>query len=147
MASFNIFVSEQGSDMLNVYDHVKDAFGYESYLDVLPPDLRNGLVRMRVSSHSLRVQTGRYGANRIPRNERRCIYCDMNDIDDELHFLCKCPCFDDLRRTYIKRYFYTRTNMYKLIELLKCDDRSTLVKLCKFIKLAFNRRNAIVNRG
>ena len=71
----------------------------------------------------------------------------LNDIDDELHFLCKCPCFDDLRCTYIKRYFYTKTNMYKLIELLKCDDRSTLIKLCKFIKLAFNRRNAIVNRG
>jgi len=38
-----------------------------------------------VSSHSLRIQTGRYGNDRLPRNERICVYCDLNDIDDELH--------------------------------------------------------------
>ena len=83
--------------MLYLYDHIKGTFGYEDYLDVLPSDLRNCLVRLRVSSHSLRLQTGRYGVNRTPRNERICVYCNLNDIDDELHFLCKCPCFNDLR--------------------------------------------------
>ena len=65
---------------------------------MLPFDLKNMLVKMRVSAHSLRIQTGRYGANRIPRNERVCVYCSLNDIDDELHFICKCPIFDDVRK-------------------------------------------------
>jgi len=32
---------------------------------------------LTVSSHSLRIQTGN---DRLPRNERICVYCDLNDI-------------------------------------------------------------------
>ena len=30
-------------------------------------------------------------------------YCDLNDIDGELHLLLKCPCLNDLRQTFIPR--------------------------------------------
>ena len=50
------------------------------------------LLRLRISSHSLRIQTGCYGNDRLPRNERICVDSDLNDIDDELHLLLKCPC-------------------------------------------------------
>ena len=69
--------------MLTLCLHVKDRFEYENYLDIMPFDLRYFLLRLRVSSHSLRKQTGRYGNDRLPRNERICVYCDLNDIDDE----------------------------------------------------------------
>ena len=57
----------------------------------MPFDLSYFLLRLRVSLHSLRIQTGRYGNDRLPRNERICVYCDLNDIDDELHLFLTCP--------------------------------------------------------
>ena len=121
---------------------VKDRFEYENYLDIVPIDLRYFLLRLRVSSHSLRIQTGRYGIDRLPRNERICVQFDLNDIDDELHLLLNCPCSNDLRQTFIPGYYYSRISMFKLMELLKSENRNVLVKICKFIKLAFNRRTS-----
>ena len=100
------YTSKSNSSMLTLYHHVKDRFEYEHYLDIVPFDLRYLLLRLRVSSHSLRVQTGRYGNDRLPRYVRICVYSDLNDIDDELHLLLKCPCLNDLRQTFITRYYY-----------------------------------------
>mgnify|MGYP000078380843 CR=1 FL=1 len=100
------------------------------------------LLRLKVSSHSLRIQTERYGNDRLPRNER---ICDLNDIDDELNLLLKCPCLNDLRQTFIPRYYLNRISMFKLIALLKSENRNVLIKLCKFTKLAFNHRNSIIS--
>ena len=99
-----------------------------------------------MSSHSFCVQTARYGANRLHRN-RICIFCDHNDIDDEFHFICKCPCFDDIRKIYINRYYYIRPNMHKFIELLNSKDKDLLLKFCKFCKIAFSRRLVLVNNN
>ena len=104
------------------------------------------LLRFRVSSHSLRIQTWRYRNDSLPRNERICVYCDVNYIDEELHLLLKCPCLNNLRQTFIPRYYYNRISMFKLIELLKSENRYVLIKLCKFIKLPFNHRNSLINR-
>ena len=95
------YTSKSNSTMLTLHHHVKDTFEYDNDLDIVPFDLR-----LRVSSHSLRIQTWRSGNDRLPRNERICVYCDLNDIDDELHLLLKCPCLNDLRQTFITRYYY-----------------------------------------
>ena len=63
----------------------------------------------------------------------------INDIDDELHLLLKFPCF-------IPRYYYNRISIFKLIDLLKSENRNALIKLCKVIKLAFNHRNPLISR-
>ena len=59
------------------------------------------------SSHPLIIQTWRYGNDRLPRNERICVYCDLNDIDDELHILFKGPCLNNLRQTFIQDIIIT----------------------------------------
>ena len=63
-----------------------------------------------------------------------CMYCDLNDIDDELQLLLKCLCLNDFRQTFNPRYYYNIISMFKLIELLKSEHRNVLIKLCKFIK-------------
>ena len=140
------YTSKSNSSMLTLYHHLRDRFEYENYLDIVPFDLRYFLLRLRVSSHSLGIQTERYGNDRLPRNERICVYCDLNDIDDELHLLLKCPCLNNLRHTFIPRYHYNRISMFKRIELLKSENRNVLIKLCKFIKLAFKHRNSLISR-
>jgi len=62
----------------------------------------------------------------LPRNERICVYCDLNDLTGELHLLLKCPCLNELRqKKFIPRY-YNRICLFKLIELLKSDNRNVL---------------------
>ncbi len=39
----------------------------------------------------LRIETGRYGAQRVERHLRYCTVCDMMDIEDEFHFVLKVP--------------------------------------------------------
>ena len=54
---------------LDKYTVFKTSLVYEEYLDLLPRRLRLFFVRLRVSAHPLRIQTGRYAQNNTPRNE------------------------------------------------------------------------------
>ncbi|XP_052255506.1 uncharacterized protein LOC127861165 [Dreissena polymorpha] len=96
------FGTLSNSTVLDMYRVFKPTIVYESYLDLLPRSLRTQFVKLRISVHSLRIQTGRYGRNNIPRNERYCVCCNSRDIEDEFHFVCICPCFSVLRQKYLK---------------------------------------------
>ena len=128
-----------------MYNNVKEVFGYEQYLDMLPYDLRSYICIIRLSAHTLHIQTGRYGRNRIPRSERYCIYCRSNDIEDEYHFIIKCQCFEDLRKKYIKKHYYKRPNMLKFIELLKSSDFDIVLNLAKYLKASFSLRLSLTH--
>ena len=93
-----------------------------------------------MSSHSLRIQTGRYGQNRIPRNERLCLCCGSCDIEDEYHFICICSKFETSRRKYLKKYYYTRPSVYKFTELMKSSNKTVLRNLSLYVKEAFKTR-------
>jgi hypothetical protein len=60
----------QGRSILTDYVHYKNAFSYETCLDMLPDNLRKYITQFRICAHLLRIHTGRYGTNDIPRNER-----------------------------------------------------------------------------
>ena len=129
-----------------LYRHLKDEFEMASYLSIiLTKSLRICLTKIRTSSHILRVESGRHGRIRIPRNERFCIYCDMNCIEDEYHFIIECPFYYSLRKKYIEKKYYVRPSMFKFISLMKSVEYNTIQKVCTFIKFAFNKRNANQN--
>ena len=90
-------------------------FCCEEYLDMLPVNLRKFITRLRISAHSLRIQSGRYARNRIQRNERYCQCCSKRDIEDEYHFMLICPCYSDISKLYIKKYYSIHQCMLKFI--------------------------------
>jgi hypothetical protein len=55
-------------------------------------------MRFRCGSHKLLVCTGRWQGQPVPRAERMCLKCTHNEVEDELHFLLRCPAYDPLRR-------------------------------------------------
>ena len=77
------------NQVLTTCKHFKTDFTYEKYLNILPKRLRVPLIKLRLSSHPLRIETGRYGRARIERNQRQCILCNSG-IEDEYHFVIKC---------------------------------------------------------
>ena len=66
-----------------------------------------------------------------------------NEVEDEYHFVIKCPLYDDIRIQFLNRTIYIRPSMEKCISLLKSNNTNILVKFSKFICVAMIRRNEI----
>jgi hypothetical protein len=49
-------------------------------------DLRRMLTKLRISAHSLAIETGRYGTTKIPADQKFCKFCPTN-VEDEVHFI------------------------------------------------------------
>ena len=58
-------------------------------------------MKLRISSHKLRIETGRY--DNIPREERLCNLCNCYRIEDETHFSLGCPSFPSIRDMFFPK--------------------------------------------
>lgn len=79
---------------------------------------RIAFTRARLSSHRLKIETGRW--SRIPRENRIC-QCNQN-IQTEEHALLECPLTDHLRKDELRRcttlnQLFTSDNHHKVAEL------------------------------
>ena len=122
------------SSRANTYKLIAN-FNFKCYLDfVTVLKFRYAFTRLPVAPHRLEIEAGRWHKpNRTPVEERKCIFC-RNSLDDEFHFVIECPLYQDLRQEYIKRYFWTRPNMPKFIELLQSENKKTIIYQFTFSK-------------
>ena len=125
------------------YRLIKTNFCTELYLNSQLPKYRMALSRLRLLSHTLGIEIGRYPP-RIPRNERYCTYCLKHDIDNEFHFVLECDSHIEYRCMYIPRYYRTRTSMVKFIELMKHDDSIIQLNVAKYVHLSCKQRETHV---
>ena len=119
------------------------SFESQFYLDaVTVKKWRVALSRLRVSSHRLGIETGRWGRNRVAITQRKCQLCNI--LEDEYHFIFECPAYNEIRNQYISRYYRIRPNMHKCTELLMTKSKSKIRNLACYIYKAFEIRNSIV---
>ena len=81
---------------------------------------RNVVAKLRLSAHNLFTKIGRH--TNIIRNERICSFCTLNEVEDEYPFLLICPVYNELKHLYLKKYYYDKPSMLKLIQLLNCHE-------------------------
>ena len=63
-----------------------------SYLDLTRGTAwRRALVKLRISNHKLMIEIGRY--NQTTKDNRHCLFCGCNVMEDEVHFLFQCPTY------------------------------------------------------
>jgi hypothetical protein len=55
--------------------------------------------KFKISSHKLKIESGRYTRPITPLNERICDRCDKHEIDDEIHLFNHCIHFLEARKT------------------------------------------------
>ena len=123
------------SSKCNIYKHLIDRFCLQYYLKISMPDCYTILItRFRVSAHTLLIEKGRY--HNIERDKRLCQMCDMNDVEDEYHFILKCPFYTHLRHLYIKKYYWSKPSVFKLVQLLSVQNRKELCNIGKYLKNA-----------
>ena len=119
------------------------SFNFQYYLDNLNvQSFRVAVSRLRVSFHRLEVEKGRWKTPSVPYNNRLCYICQV--LDDEFHFHFECQLLQDLWVNYIKRYYYTRPSMNKLLQLLSNENNTLIRNISVFIKKWLNiKQNTI----
>ena len=120
------------STRASFYRVYKSEFGFSHHLDVVcVKSHRVALSRLIMSSHSLRIETGRWERPPIPRQDRMCNVC--HKLGDEYHFLLECLSFQELRKRLIPKYYWNRPSMYKCVDLLRSNNKKVLKNLAKFV--------------
>ena len=99
---------------------------YSRRRDTVPEYKRIFFTRMRLSSHRLRVETGRWargGAQTLRENR----LCTCGAVQDERHVLTACPRTEHIRRTYGNVFLYPNI----LASAKRIDDFSFIYEILK----------------
>ena len=67
--------------------------------------------------------------------------CSSNYVEDEFHFILECDKYHNLRKKYIKSYYWRNPSAYKLVQLLSVENTKELNYLRKLLYLAEKIRN------
>ena len=90
----------QHSQKLNFYCKIKTNYSPSAYLDLTRKNpSRKTLVKLRISSHKLRIETGRY--DNMPRDDGLCSFSNCNRIEDETIFIRLSKFFCDKRDVFL----------------------------------------------
>ena len=92
----------------------KTKFARETYLDAVRGFSRRfSTTQLRISSHNLEVERGRY--TKTPKEMRICHWCKIsmgaNNIENESHLLFECDLYADLRAKLITRLNYSSSSI------------------------------------
>lgn len=139
--------------ILRSYCLFKSEFVFEKYLNCkIPSKYKRLITQLRVSSHQLRVETGRHQRPYIPPEKRFCIFCkagiSKEAIDDEKHFIMNCEFHNNERLKLLSSIkdadkFLSRDvrNNDILFNYIMCSkDQNIIVALGKFIEAGIKKR-------
>ena len=115
------------------YRLFKTDFKLEKYFSILDYHHSIEFCRFRTTNHKLPIEQGRW--NNIDRNDRICTLCNSVDIGDEFHYVLQCNFFENFRKLHISKFYIRHVNILKFRTLMTSENKSELIKLCKFIKL------------
>ena len=103
------FISEmRNNNKLRTYRLLKNTYHEEKYLKIPNIQHRTAITKLRISSHKLHIEKGRH--NHIPLQERICQYCELDEIEDEYHFVANCTLYRTERESlyaYVKDKFHS----------------------------------------
>ena len=128
---------------LRTYKLFKHQFQLEKYLLCINiTKHRIALTKLRVSSHCLAIETGRYHKpTSLPVDQRLCDECGV--LEDEAHFLCDCVRYSFLREDLFSAAipyfpeFSMLTSREKFLFLLQTEYTCILKALGSFVYRAF----------
>ena len=137
-------ISTQKTGKLLFYSKVYKKFELQPYLKLpLKKNERTNLTRIRISSHNLAIETGRYHNPPIPRDQRFCFSC-QTEIEDEEHFILYCPVYRDIRLKY-NNIFQKQSNNISILEILNPEEISSAKNICMFLKTSLTMRKDILH--
>ena len=126
---------------LRYYNMYKSNFSVEEYVNCnMPKWQRSVLAQFRAGILPLEVETGRY--QNIELQDRLCKFCRLNEVEDEIHFICQCTFYNEARNDlYIKTIevlpdFYSLDILDKFVYLLANMQK----QVAHFLSTAIKKR-------
>ena len=119
---------------LRTYKLFKTTFCLEPYLNLnLPKKMYSNIARFRISSHNLKIETGRHNIPKTPIEERKCDKCNNGEVENEVHCLLICSSNTSARTELLNKVrslinnFDSLSNTEKFIVLMS-DKRPEVIK-------------------
>ena len=135
---------------LRFYNKIKHTFGTENYLIGVKNDkFRTALTKLRSSSHTLAIESGRHSRPKVNVHERLHHVCQC--VEDEIHFMLDCRINSDERAHFFTKVTMAYPEFESLSNIEKCDfvlsnqDNQLMTWTGKFIYKSFARRPEILN--
>ena len=92
----------------------------------------------------LTVEVGRF--NSVPEDERLCTLCNLNVIEDELHFVFHCPLYDEARQFLFQKMQNVKPELFWVDDddevKLEWFFRKEVFTIATFIKSAWSKRKS-----
>ena len=105
---------------------------------------RKKLSQFRISAHKLEIEQGRYTIPKTPVTSRICKQCDLNLVENEIHFLVMCPKYTHLRsKLYNKinnKNFNNLPDLNKFNWLMSMEDIRLTRELAVYLINCFQAR-------
>ena len=143
---------------LRLYKTFKDNFMPESYLqNNFPRYKRSLLAQFRTGVLPLRIENGRFHLTKDPITklyrklnieERTCLICNSNAIEDEVHFLCNCIAYREPREVlYVNvkseiQHFDTLPDVQKFTVILLHFEKPLIC----YLHNSWNTRQNIISK-
>jgi hypothetical protein len=141
--------NNHGGNKMRTYNTFKKSVKYENYLNLKSQSLRRALAKFRLSNHKLKIETGRYEKNTdyVPPIDRKCLNCNSDQCEDELHHLIICSKYKlERKKLFIivkaeNPFFTDYTDLQKFMWLMTNENLDILQKVANFILM--NSKNHI----
>ena len=134
------------SDKLRYYNLYKGDKNCADYLKMnITKYQRSLFAQFRSGILPLEIEVGRY--RNIDLSERICKLCDLNMVEDEIHFLCVCPLYIEERGHLFSKVissnpsFSNLDSFDKFVYLMSNHERSVVT----FLSNAFRKRQTNVS--
>ena len=111
----------------------KMSFFMEPYIKILPKSCAIVIFRLRTTNNNVPLNKLRY--LNIPKVDRICLKCFMNEIGTEFHYLFVCPYFKESRSKYLPLSYYNRPNECSYYNLMNSKSKIFLLNVKHFIDI------------
>ena len=132
---------------LRTYKLFKSEFELEKYVcSFLSRSERSFLAQFRLGILPLQIETGRFTTPLTPLENRLCLVCNQNKVEDEFHFLLECPLYDLERISLFENLLLTDClfvlNSENLLRTIVTYKNPKII--ARYIKECYLKRNRLL---
>ena len=130
---------------LRLYSKIKNSLSAEKYLEYIKnPQIRQSLTKLRISAHTLAIEKDRHTkTGKTPITQRICKCCNSNMVENEYHFVMKCPLYTTERSQLYSEINVTSTaapTEELFLNLMYCNIENTTKAFGNFLTSIFKKR-------
>ena len=134
------------TNKLRSYALFKKESGMENYLHLIKNvEIRKQLTKFRISDHNLMIEKGRHEG--LHKSNRFCPFC-VDKVEDEIHFMLKCPLYSNFRCHFLRSMFaeYVNTEDIPDNDMFSYLMALSSIEVGKFVYQAFELRNFLIRK-